>query len=70
MIEDCQYHPPEGIHKSVYVVFELGSDKVQTSSLSPGEGNSWGSDSWKLPNSDNARELQVVVYEKHALRSA
>lgn len=68
MIEDCQYHPPEGIHKSVYVVFELGSDIVQTSSLSPGEGNSWGSDSWKLSNRDGARELRVVVYEKHALR--
>ena len=52
------------------MVFELGSEKVQTSSLSPGEGNSWGSDSWKLPNPDSARELKVVVYEKHALRYA
>ena len=59
----------DSLNSEVFVVFQLGAEKLQTPAISSSRGI-WGNDTWKLTPTDGSTELEAVVYQKQTLRWA
>lgn len=51
-----------------YVIFELGSEKIQTPAIKSGGTNCSWEESFTLIGRNNASDLQAMVYNKNTLR--
>ena len=59
----------DSLNSEVFVVFQLGAEKLQTPSINSSRGV-WGNDTWQLTPTDGSTELEAVVYQKQTLRWA
>lgn len=59
----------DSLNSEVFVVFQLGTEKLQTPAISSSRGV-WGNDTWTLTPTDGSTELEAVVYQKQTLRWA
>eukprot|EP00891_Asterochloris_glomerata_P003371 jgi/Astpho2/3371/Aster-04713 len=57
----------DSLNSEVFVVFQLGTEKLQTPAISSSRGV-WGNDTWTLTPTDGSTELEAVVYQKQTLR--
>ena len=59
----------DSLNSEVFVVFQLGTEKLQTPAI-PSSRGVWGNDTWNLTSTDGSTELEAVVYQKQTLRWA
>ena len=64
MLQDLKV---DSLNSEVFVVFQLGTEKLQTPAISSSRGV-WGNDTWELMSTDGSTELEAVVYQKQTLR--
>ena len=57
----------DSLNSEVFVVFQLGAEKLQTPSINSSHGV-WGNATWQLTPTDGSTELEAVVYQKQTLR--